>query len=161
MNDELLVALAMIPAAIAARANYVRRTKGGKTKRMKFINKAKAAGAVTVGYYTGATYQYGDMTSDDKEMQSGSYVVNYEYEVGGRKYDKVLFFRTYGVTSVDTPNSVTIYYDPSNPKKCMTEQDEEPILAVRSGCLTSMVVFAVVLFCVFHLIRMLLAQGGL
>ncbi len=161
MNDALLVAISMIPAAIAARMKYLSCVKGGQTKTQRFIKKSKAAGAVVDAIYVSSSYQYGDMTSDDAEMRDGRLIAKYAYVVDGEVYHKELLLHAYGLSTVDCPDLITVYYDPKNPKKCVAEQEGAKVYAVRSGCLSSIVIFTVISFTVFHLLRMFLSRGGL
>lgn len=155
MTEEVIVVIALVVAAIVARINYVQKVSGGKTKKQKLVDKAKAAGTVTVGHCVDSRLNFGDRGNSDADLANDSVVVKYIYTVNGRDYYKTMQYRNNGSLRKDHPINVYIYYDAGNPKKAVCQEEVTAMANVRSGCLTTIGTFIVTLFCVFHLLRFL------
>lgn len=155
MNDEIIAGIALVIAGIVGFLTYKKKV-GGMSKKQKFIEKAKRAGHYTVGEYEDSKIQFGNRDSADIYMKSNALKVKYKYRVNGIAYYKQLTFQDPGKVSIDYPASITVYYDPQNPKKAVCHEEATKSKQRESGCLVTIGITILTLFAVFHILRLLI-----
>ena len=154
MGEEIITSIALIIAGIVGFSNYKKKI-GGATEKQRFIENAKRAGHYTVGEYADSKVQLGNYNSSDVYMRSKTLKVKYKYQVNGVSYYKQLTFQDPGKVSVDFPVSVTVYFDPSNPKKAVCPEEATKTQQRRSGCLVTIGVTILTLAVSFYILKFL------
>ena len=154
MQDRLITAIALAIAGVVA---YLCRNLnwGSVVKKRRFIEKAASGGYCTVGVYDSSKVIRGIRESGNSVERSDAVKVKYRYEVNGITYYKQLTFLKEGRISVDSPLEIKVYYNPRNPKKAVCPEEATKAMQVRSGCMTTMVIFVLALICVRYLLRIL------
>lgn len=122
-------------------AGYIRLFFKRKTRKDKFIEKAKAAGHCATGIVVKNKIAFGNDESGNSYFRNDRMKVVYEYKVGGKAYRKKLVFQSPGMVSVQYPYQIDVYYNPKNPAKgvCKEEISED-----RSGSCLGTILLAVV-----------------
>lgn len=155
MSDEIIVGIALAIAGIVGFFTY-RRKVGGQTKKQRFIENAKRAGHYTEGEYVDSKVLLGNRESSNLYLKNKTLKVKYEYWVNGVRYLKTLTFQDPGKVSIDFPVSVTVYYDPNNPRKAVCPEEATKTQQLRSGCLVTIGATILALAMSFHILRFLL-----
>lgn len=150
MDENIITLAAVIIAAFVSRMVFKMKM-GGQTKKERFISNAKRRGNVAQGICVDAKFMRGDIESSSVSMREHSMRCKYEYYVNGVAYYKIMTFQSIGMAVTDYPNEVEVYYDAANPKKAVCPEEATELNHRRSGCYTTIAVFAVVYFAV-HLI---------
>lgn len=150
----MIAAIALVIAGVVA--YFCRNLNWGSVvKRQKFIEKAARGGYCTVGVYDSSKVIRGIRESSNSVERDDTVKVKYRYEVNGITYYKQLTFLKEGRVSVDSPLEIKVYYDPRNPEKSVCPQEATKSMQVRSGCMTTMVIFILALSCAFYVLRMM------
>lgn len=112
---------------------------GGKYRR--FVARAKARGCYTSGRHTGTKVVF-DEASQDPEADTPPNdfcIVTYRYYVGGKPYEHSLQVDIHRKRYGSNYPELTIYYDPRNPKRAVSEGETGSAPYRRQGCLMSLV----------------------
>jgi len=111
----------------------------GKSRKQKFIERAKQQGNVTTGTKISAKVYQGDASAKSYNARSNTWVVIYGYMVDGVEYKrKVKFDGGLGIPKANYPVQVNVCYDPRRPKKALCV--EEVSRVNYEGCLITMIV---------------------
>ena len=155
MSDEAVCAAA-IGLTVLFAVWFCRFTKNFRTRKQKFIEKAKTAGNYTQGEYLKSKWRPGIRESHNISDRNPIQKVWYRYRVDGKEYTKHMTFQSIGTVSIEYPMSVTVYYDPRNPRRayCPEEASEADRRTVRGLLCTAVIVLF--LFGSFHLLRFLI-----
>lgn len=151
--EELIVVFSLIVAGIVCRKYYVNCVKNGKSRKQKFIEKAKINGNFTSGKFVDVKIILADRDSSNPRMRSESRKVKYSYVVNGVEYFKYMTFQNVGRVSVDYPFDVTVYYNPNNPKNAVCPEEATNAIHMQNGCLVTIFIFCLITFCLFHFLR--------
>ena len=154
MGDELIALVALIAGGFVAVSTY-RRVRHGKSRKRKFIDKAKIAGNCVIGQYESSTVLLGDVDSDNWRHRKSSLRVKYKYVVNGKSYYKKLTFQSLGRAGTDFPNEVEVYYDANNPKKAVCPEEAPSEERIQTGCLSAIAATGLTIFAVIHILRFL------
>ena len=110
----------------------------GKSRKQKFIERAKQQGNVTTGTKISAKVYQGDASAKSYNARSNTWVVIYGYMVDGVEYKrKVKFDGGLGIPKANYPVQVNVCYDPRRPKKALCV--EEVSRVNYEGCLITMI----------------------
>lgn len=123
----------------------------GKGRKQKIIEKRKKAGNYTTGDMVSRKYRQGNRDMKDDVLRYDSYKVKYEYTVHGKKYYKEMTFQSPGMAGTDYPISVTVYYNPGNPRKSICPEESEPNKGL--GCLGTILLDVVICVLLLHFLR--------
>ena len=118
-------------------------------KVQRHVNKAKKNGCVVeANYKSDRVLTYRDWSAKSSNRIYDNYLVTYEYIVNGKKYVKKLVYED------KFPNSITVYYDKSNPKKAYAASENASNNRVQKGC-TQAILAPVIVTILFMLISKL------
>jgi len=137
MSEDLKAVIAVVPGIVLFVYLYIMLFAKWKTRKEKFIEKAKAKGHVTEGRR--AKYRYASM--DNKQGKFSHYIiwVKYEYVVNGKTYYKKLRFKRHRFSF---PDHVNVYYDARNPRKAVCPHEAR---RGRSGYLIPLIATGLVI----------------
>ena len=155
MSDEFYAGISVIVGFLVA-VPFYRWSRHKKSKKTRFIEKAKKSGNCVTGEYVSSKVIPGDVNSSNPRYCNSRELVKYKYTVGGNDYYKKITFQTMGVVGTDYPNYVKVYYDPRNPRNALCPEEADPSQQIQSGCLTTILVTILAMFISFHLVRSLL-----
>lgn len=124
---------------------YIAVCVGVKTKKKRFIERAKEKRNFTTARYVKHFYVHGNGASSSSSMNRyDSVYVTYEYYVNGKRYKKKYCYSGEGKMVATYPNSFTIYYSGRNPRKVMSE-GESIDSRYTLGCFTSVIAMAIII----------------
>lgn len=113
-----------------------------QTKGELFKKQAKANGCVANGRLIKSKYR--SAIGSDPQDQNRHYCV-YEYYVDGVRYTLKHTFATFRLDTFSPPIDYDIYYDPKNPRKAMTDDDNP--FGGKVFVLTVLLPLAIALIC--------------
>ena len=151
--SEIIAAIpgltAFIVAFVVLSVAYASNVSGGRAGNQQFKKKAKLNGCVTKAT---AIFSHPEVDHLDKGyieyIEHRRLKVTYEYFVDGISYTRKLVFRV----AADYPQSMIVYYDPQNPRKCIFEGEPSRPLGCGTGIFLAMLTFVAV----FALLKILL-----
>lgn len=149
MNETLMNGIVVAVGIAIVLTGYIRSGMNIKSRREKFIEKAKAQGHYTTGECVETKIRRGTNEPDDL-YQDDSLKVKYQYSVNGVTYTKKMSFESPGMVSIKYPHQVTVYYDPKNPGKavCKEEAERDP----NVGCCGTLVLAGLVMAVLYRIL---------
>lgn len=154
MDTAVMGAIAMavsIPISVA----YYRSVIKNGNREQRFAEEAKRQGNAATGTCVGTKWICGDH-QDGKNTYPAIWV-KYEYRVAGRAYYKEVRFegKTPRCIYIDYPDTVTVYYDPSKPKKAVCDVQVCEYNNRQSGCLGAAALWFAISFVIVHALELL------
>lgn len=136
MSEKMQVGIAVGCGFIVFVFSYIKVFLYGKSRKQRFIEKAKEKGNVTYGTCVDTKLSLGtDKAGSPDALRFDTLIVKYEYVVNGKKYYKKLRFQSPGMASIDFPYKVKVYYDPKRPRKAVCKREASVGRQRQNGCL--------------------------
>lgn len=154
MSEEMINLIPGIVGILVFIFCYFRLILFGKSRKQKFVEKAKENGNFVEGVFVDFRISRGSHESKNDAFGEDDYIVKYEYCVDGMKYYKKLRFNSGGSMTKCYPSKIMVYYNPNNPKKAIAGNEATAVQQKKSGCLTSFVVTGIVVWSLIRLIRL-------
>ena len=154
MSEEMINLIPGIAGILVFIFCYFRLILFGKSRKQKFVEKAKENGNFVEGVFVDVKISRGSNDISSEKFGNDIYVVKYEYCVDGAKYLKKLRFNTGGSMTESYPAKIMVYYNPNNPKKAIAGNEATAVQQKKSGCLTSFVVTGIVVWSLIRLLRL-------
>ncbi len=121
-----------------------------KSKKEIFMDRAKERGDFVEAVKCKSWIKPGDRNSNKQSRRTPTYIVTYEYFVGGERYTKTLHFQSPGMAGCDYPGKITVYYDRNNPKKAYSKNDINETVKKNAGCFGTILKGFIAMFLVIH-----------
>ncbi len=154
MDESMRAKIALILATVTLVVGYFKIFLRGKSKKQKFIEKAKAEGNYTTGKCVDSKRIRGNKDSSTVEYRYDSYNVKYEYSVNGIIYSKKMIFQSPGMVGVRYPYEVTVYYNPKKPQKGICKEEAGKGEQRTAGCFGTIVITILVFEVVYNLLKL-------
>ena len=146
MSEELITSISAIVGILVFLYCLIFKCIKGNTKKQKQAKKWEEQGCVTVGSVVDVkTIRRGDY---DASRQDNELWVIYAYRVNGVTYQTGTRF------VLNYPATVSVYYNPRNPKKCITSNDTTALARYKQGCLVTIIATLGSMFLVIHGLRL-------
>ncbi|MGM9603114.1 MAG: DUF3592 domain-containing protein [Faecousia sp.] len=155
MGANIGAAVAIVISTILSCWYYKSVMKRGSQKQ-RFIETAKKKNCVTNAEYVDSIVIFGNRDSKDYNRSHSRIRVEYEYYVDGQKYTKDIVYQNLGGVSIRYPTTITVYYDPANPRKAVCPIEASSHDQRESGCLGAVGIWIVVTVVIVNLFKMLL-----
>ena len=148
MSEDLITAISGAVGILVFLYCFIFKCIKGNTRKQKQAKRWEKQGCVTSGSAISVKQLYeGYDPSRPQRMDEKVWVV-YEYRVNGVAY-------TVGACLEGKyPATVKVYYNPKNPKKCVTSAETTTLAKYKQGCLLTIIATLGSMFLVIHGLRM-------
>ena len=146
MSEDLITAISGTVGIMVFLYCFIFKCIKGNTRKQKKAKKWEEQGCVTSGSVVDVQrIRRGDYDASriDNDLR-----VSYAYRVNGVTYHTTAYFE------VNYPATVRVYYNPKNPKKCVTSAETTTLAKYKQGCLLTIIATFGSMFLVIHGLRM-------
>lgn len=151
MSENLKMIIAVVAGIIVFVICCIKLFKG-KTSKEKFIINAKEKGNYTTATLVDNKLRLGNDESGNASFKYDRMKCTYEYQVNGISYKKRITFQSPGMVSVKFPYTITVYYNPNRPSKCICKEE---VQNKGFGCFATIVLAGLTIKIVYELLKLI------